>query len=113
MDFSGAGGRIISDPAEAARVLRGGAGGRGGPGWSSSSDWGGQVEPECGEPWYRPQLGREAASLALFPHRNSTGVFLIRACSRSTGGFVLSFTTAGKIVHAQIVTVSHFTAGPR
>merc|ERR1711936_796595 len=61
--------------------------------------------PELSAAWFRPQMGREQANLALFPHRQTTGLFLVRASSRSQQSFVLSFTTQGKIVHAQIVAV--------
>jgi len=63
--------------------------------------------PPCSQLWFRPGMGREQANTALFPHRNRDGVFLIRACSRQTNNYVLSFTSNNKIVHAQIVRVSH------
>ena len=114
MDFSnGSGGRIISDPMEAAMIAKAGSKIRSlHPSHQQSSSMSslqGSEQPLstviCTEPWFRPALGREQANLALFPHRASDGVFLIRACSRLNGGYVLSFTTHGKIVHAQIVRV--------
>ena len=119
MDFStGSGGRIISDPMEAALIAKTGSKIRSlhpclsaHQQSSSMSSLQGTDQPlstvVCSEPWFRPALGREQANLALFPHRASDGVFLIRACSRLNGGYVLSFTTHGKIVHAQIVRVSY------
>ena len=50
-------------------------------------------DPELSAAWFRPQMGREQANLALFPHRQTTGLFLVRASSRSQQSFVLSFTT--------------------
>jgi len=119
MDFStGAGGRIISDPMEAALIAKTGSKLRSLhptclSTHQSSSLSSLQVPDQpnntvvCSEPWFRPTLGREQANLALFPHRGADGVFIIRACSRLNGGYVLSFTTHGKIVHAQIVRVMH------
>jgi len=118
MDFStGAGGRIINDPMEAALIAKTGSKIRSlHPCLSThqSSSLSSLHSPDsplttvtCMEPWFRPGLGRDQANLALFPHRASDGVFLIRACSRSHGGYVLSFTTQTKIVHAQIVRVMH------
>jgi len=122
MDFStGAGGRIISDPMEAALIAKTGSKIRSlHPGQSAHQQSSSLLslqgmehahstatQVQCTEPWFRPALGREQANLALFPHRASDGVFLIRACSRLNGGYVLSFTTHGKIVHAQIVRVIH------
>jgi len=115
MDFSnGSGGRIISDPMEAAMIAKAGSIRSLHPSHQQSSSMSslqGSEQPLstviCTEPWFRPALGREQANLALFPHRASDGVFLIRACSRLNGGYVLSFTTHGKIVHAQIVRVLH------
>jgi len=51
--------------------------------------------------------GREQANSALFPHRHTDGMFIIRACSRQVSNYVLSFTSNRKVVHAQIVRVSH------
>merc|ERR1711874_706080 len=108
MDFSSpTGGRIISDPREAAAVSRAPSSRptpllRPHSGASISSLVSG---PELSAAWYRPQMGREQANLALFPHRQTSGLFLVRASSRSQQSFVLSFTTQGKIVHAQIVAV--------
>ena len=118
MDFStGSGGRIISDPMEAAMIAKTGSKLRSlHPSLSAhqqsnsmSSLQGSELSLSpvvCTEPWFRPAISREQANLTLFPHRASDGVFLIRACSRLNGGYVLSFTTHGKIVHAQIVRVS-------
>jgi len=119
MDFStGSGGRIISDPMEAALIAKTGSKIRSlhpclsahQQSSSMSSLQGADHSLStvvCSEPWFRPAISREQANLALFPHRASDGVFLIRACSRLNGGYVLSFTTHGKIVHAQIVRVLH------
>jgi len=112
MDFSSpSGGRIISDPREAAAVSRSPSS-RPPPllrphmGASTSSLVPPHTPgPELSAAWFRPQMGREQANLALFPHRQTTGLFLVRASSRSQQSFVLSFTTQGKIVHAQIVAV--------
>lgn len=134
MDFSaGHGGRIISDPAEAASVSRSSCPRGLRPGWP-----GGQG---CGNPqlmgsgskssldsassdrdpgtdlslslslsevaWFKPMMGREQANSALFPHRHTDGIFIIRSCSRQVSNYVLSFTSNCKIVHAQIIRVSH------
>ena len=118
MDFShGTGGRIISDPQEAALVAKSSIRIRSFPAALSSSSVtasGSSQEdpsldlstPPCSQLWFRPGMGREQANTALFPHRNRDGVFLIRACSRQTNNYVLSFTSNNKIVHAQIVRVS-------
>lgn len=128
MDFSSpTGGRIISDPREAAAVSRAPSSRppplvRPHSGASISSLVAAHTPgPELSAAWYRPQMGREQANLALFPHRQTSGLFLVRASSRSQQSFVLSFTTQvvqncrppncnwklsqGKIVHAQIVAV--------
>ena len=112
MDFTGAGGRIVTDPREAAQIahmesrLRPVARAH----WavSSSAAAAGCEEPVPTpfQPWFKPGVSRDQASLALLPHRSRDGVFVIRECSRDQGGFVLSFTTQGKVVHAQIVRVS-------
>jgi hypothetical protein len=114
MDFTGAGGRIVTDPREAAAIahtesrLRPVARSH----WAASSSAGGcgaEEPPAVAMPyqsWYKPGVSRDQASLALLPHRSRDGVFVIRECSRDQGGFVLSFTTQGKVVHAQIVRVS-------
>ena len=114
MDFShGTGGRIISDPQEAALVAKTSIRLRSFPVSQSSSvvagSSGGSQDlstPPCSQTWFRPGMCREQANTALFPHRNRDGVFLIRACSRQTNNYVLSFTSNNKIVHAQIVRVS-------
>ena len=119
MDFShGTGGRIISDPQEVALVAKSSVRLRSFPAAQSCSSMvtasgGGQEDPSldlstppCSQLWFRPGMGREQANTALFPHRNRDGVFLIRACSRQTNNYVLSFTSNNKIVHAQIVRVS-------
>ena len=131
MDFSSpTGGRIISDPREAAAVSRAPSSRppplvRPQSGASISSLVAAHTPgPELSAGWYRPQMGREQANLALFPHRQTSGLFLVRASSRSQQSFVLSFTTQvaqnqflplqsfnwklfqGKIVHAQIVAVN-------
>ena len=90
MDFSaGSGGRIISDPAEAAVIARLGTsttmrswGGlaspalasskssldtEGGPGADPSTDLG--AGAGAGAAWFKPSMGREQANSALFPHR--------------------------------------------
>jgi len=126
MDFStGCGGRIVSDPTEAALIAKSGSKIRSlhlclsAPQHQSSSSSASSLQTGldqagaaganatviCSEPWFRPSIGREQANLALFPHRTSDGIFLIRACSRQNGGYVLSFTSNGKIVHAQIIRV--------
>ena len=100
MDFSSpSGGRIISDPREAAAVSRSPSSRpppllRAHLGASTSSLVPPHTPgPELSAAWFRPQLGREQANLALFPHRQTTGLFLVRASSRSQQSFVLSFTT--------------------
>merc|ERR1712018_590259 len=112
MDFSSpTGGRIISDPREAAAVSRAPSSRppplvRPHSGASISSLVAAHTPgPELSAAWFRPQMGREQANLVLFPHRQTSGLFLVRASSRSQQSFVLSFTTQGKIVHAQIVAV--------
>ena len=113
MDFTGAGGRIVTDPREAAEIanmetrLR--------PAmprltWSNSSS-SLAVEPVTApcEAWYKPGVTREQVNMALLPHRAKDGVFVIRESSRGQGGYVLSLTTQGKVVHAQIVRVSYST----
>merc|ERR1712083_389653 len=112
MDFSSpSGGRIISDPREAAAVSRSPSSRpppllRPHSGASTSSLVPPHTPgPELSAAWFRPQMGREQANLALFPHRQTSGLFLVRASSRSQQSFVLSFTSQGKIVHAQIVAV--------
>ena len=62
--------------------------------------------PPCSQAWFRPRMGREQANTLLFPDREREGVFCIRACSRQTHNYVLSFTSHGKIIHAQIQRVS-------
>ena len=92
MDFSaGSGGRIISDPAEAAVIARLGTsttmrswGGlaspalasskssldtEGGPGADPSTDLGAGAGAGAGAAWFKPSMGREQANSALFPHR--------------------------------------------
>ena len=100
MDFSSpTGGRIISDPREAAAVSRAPSSRplplvRPQSGASISSLVATHTPgPELSAAWYRPQMGREQANLALFPHRQTSGLFLVRASSRSQQSFVLSFTT--------------------
>ena len=100
MDFSSpTGGRIISDPREAAAVSRAPSSRppplvRPHSGASISSLVAAHTPgPELSAAWFRPQMGREQANLALFPHRQTSGLFLVRASSRSQQGFVLSFTT--------------------
>jgi len=100
MDFSSpTGGRIISDPREAAAVSRAPSSRppplvRPQSGASISSLVAAHTPgPELSAGWYRPQMGREQANLALFPHRQTSGLFLVRASSRSQQSFVLSFTT--------------------
>lgn len=119
MDFTGSGGRIISDPKEAAAIAQSGPRLRHnvsrrqsslaslGTPLSSSTSSISQIQAE----WFMPKVTREQSNLALFSHRAEEGVFLIRACSRDHGGFVLSFTTGGKIVHAQIIPVGFGSAG--
>jgi SH2 domain/BPS (Between PH and SH2) len=111
MDFTGAGGRIVTDPREAAEIahtesrLRPVARAH----WTAASGALAAAEdpvPLTYQPWFKPGVSRDQASLALLPHRSRDGVFVIRECSRGQGGFVLSFTTQGKVVHAQIVRVS-------
>ena len=113
MDFShGTGGRIISDPQEAALVAKTSIRLRSFPVVASSpvvAGAGGSQDlstPPCSQLWFRPGMCREQANTALFPHRNRDGMFLIRACSRQSNNYVLSFTSNNKIVHAQIVRVS-------
>ena len=91
MDFSaGLGGRIISDPLEAASVLRTSCPRGLRPGWPSSPLVSGSgsrsslassssdrdpgtdlsLSPALGEvKWFKPSMGREQANSALFPHR--------------------------------------------
>ncbi len=108
MDFTGAGGRIVTDPREAAEIahtesrLRPVARSH----WAASCSVAAADDPLPFQPWFKPGVSRDQASLALLPHRSRDGVFVIRECSRAQGGFVLSFTTQGKVVHAQIVRVS-------
>ena len=117
MDFStGSGGRIISDPQEAAALIaRTSFRVRSFPLTQSSAVANSENSldlsvdlstPQCSQCWFRPGMGREQANTTLFPHRQTDGVFLIRACSRQVNNYVLSFTSHGKIVHAQIVRVS-------
>ena len=118
MDFShGTGGRIISDPQEAALVAKTSIRLRTFPSSQTSSivtgAGAGQEDPSmdlstppCSQLWFRPGMAREQANTALFPHRHRDGVFLIRSCSRQANNYVLSFTSNNKIVHAQIVRVS-------
>jgi hypothetical protein len=106
MDFSSpAGGRIISDPREAAAlaaISRTGPSARPPPASGTTSLASSRPPPSPaqsarspgpGPAWLRTGMGREQANLALFPHRATPGLFLVRACSRREGGFVLSFTT--------------------
>ena len=53
-------------------------------------------------------MRREQANSSLLPHRAADGVFVIRECSRGQGGYVLSFTTQGKVVHVKINRVRFF-----
>lgn len=118
MDFStGLGGRIISDPQEAATVAKTSFRLRSFPISQSSPVTGSKSSledmtsidlstPPSSQAWFRPTMAREQANTLLFPHRHSEGVFCIRACSRQTNNYVLSFTSHGKIVHAQIIRVS-------
>lgn len=117
MDFSaGNGGRIVSDPQEAAMIARssyrnrpfsqtGSISSPPGSSKSSNEDHSLVDVSNCFERWFRPDIGREQANSALFPHRHVDGVFIIRSCSRQANDYVLSFTSRGKIVHAQIVRV--------
>jgi len=119
MDFStGLGGRIITDPQEAATITKTSIRLRSFPLSQSSpmtgSKW--SLEdttsmdlstPPCSQAWFRPRMGREQANTLLFPDREREGVFCIRSCSRQTHNYVLSFTSHGKIIHAQIQRVSH------
>ena len=109
MDFTGAGGRIVTDPREAAEIAH--TESRLRPvtraHWTVSCSPGAEEPvPTPFQPWFKPGVSRDQASLALLPHRSRDGVFVIRECSRDQGGFVLSFTTQGKVVHAQIIRVS-------
>ena len=96
MDFSaGHGGRIISDPTEAASVSRSGyprgqrPGWPGGQGWASPQMMGSGSKSSLDSAssdrdpgtdlslslslseatWFKPTMGREQANSALFPHR--------------------------------------------
>lgn len=107
MDFStGCGGKIITDPKEVENLTKQASSSKlislSSLSRSSLSDSEDQEEVNCSTDWFRPGLGREQANLVLYHHRHEEGVFLIRTCSRMNGGFVLSFTTGDKIVHAQI-----------
>ena len=110
MDFTGSGGRIVTDPREAAEIAHMESRLRPTPRftWSSSpsSDMKEDSPPVPGQAWFKPGVTRDQANNALLPHRALDGVFLIRDCSRGQGGYVLSLTTQGKVVHAQIVRVS-------
>jgi len=122
MDFSaGSGGRIITDPHEAAIIAKTSfrlrsypRTGYSSPALASSKSSLEDLDPSqdvslpgCSEKWFQPSMCREQANCALFPHRHSSGIFLIRACSRQVNNYVLSFTSNGKIVHAQIIRISH------
>ena len=116
MDFTGAGGRIVTDPREAAEIAS--MESRLGPvprlsSWSSSSssstsssslDQANQPALPANQ-WFKAGVSRDQANAALLPHRDADGVFMIRECSRGPGGYVLSLTTQGKVVHAQIIKV--------
>ena len=110
MDFTGAGGRIVTDPREAAEIAHMESRLRPTPRftWSSSpsSDVKEDAAPAPGQAWFKPGVTRDQANNALLPHRAWDGVFLIRECSRGQGGYVISLTTQGKVVHAQIGRVS-------
>jgi hypothetical protein len=114
MDFTGAGGRIVTDPREAAEIahtesrLRPVARAHWAATSSSAAAGCEEAVPTPYQHWFKPGVSRDQASLALLPHRSRDGVFVIRECSRDQGGFVLSFTTQGKVVHAQIVRVGRF-----
>ena len=109
MDFTGSGGRIVTDPREAAEIAHMESRLRPAPRvtWSSSASSLEDMNPAApGQPWYKPGVSRDQANAALLPHRAGDGAFMIRECSRGPGGYVLSFTTQGKVVHAQIIRVS-------
>ena len=110
MDFTGSGGRIVTDPREAAEIAHMESRLRPTPRftWSSSpsSYMKEDSPPVPGQAWFKPGVTRDQANNALLPHRAWDGVFLIRECSRGQGGYVISLTTQGKVVHAQIVRVS-------
>lgn len=108
MDFTGSGGRIVTDPREAAEIAHMESRLRPAPRvtWSSSASNLEDMNPAApGQPWYKPGVSRDQANAALLPHRAGDGAFMIRECSRGPGGYVLSFTTQGKVVHAQIIRV--------
>jgi len=110
MDFTGAGGRIVTDPREAAEIAHMESRLRPTPRMTWSSSSASCVEDTCpapGQPWFKPGVTRDQANNALLPLRAGDGIFVIRECSRGQGGFVLSFTTQGKVVHAQIIRLIH------
>jgi len=110
MDFTGSGGRIVTDPREAAEIANMESRLRPTPRmtWSSSTaSFADEASPAPGKAWFKPGVTRDQANNALLPLRAGDGVFVIRECSRGQGGYVLSFTTQGKVVHAQIIRLMH------
>jgi len=53
-------------------------------------------------PWFYESMSREMASSLLSKYSSINGVFLVRTSTRQSGQLVLSFTSNGKISHAQI-----------
>ena len=120
MDFTGSGGRIVSDPLEAAAIAQTGGGSHIrsrlsgsrrpssslGPAPATGSGKNSEAR-EVDQNWFVPKVTREQANMTLFSHRAEEGVFLVRACSRDLAGYVLSMTTGGKVVHAQVISVSN------
>ena len=109
MDFTGSGGRIVTDPREAAEIANTDSRLRPVPRfiWTSSS-FTEDSHPTPSQPWFKAGVSREQANSSLLPHRAADGVFVIRECSRGQGGYVLSFTTQGKVVHVKINRVRFF-----
>lgn len=54
--------------------------------------------------WFHINLTRDRANKILAPHTNTDGVFLVRESSVA-GGFVISMTSANKIIHSQVLPV--------
>jgi len=108
MDFTGSGGRIVTDPREAAEIANTDSRLRPVPRfiWTSSS-FTEDAHPTPSQPWFKAGVSREQANSSLLPHRAADGVFVIRECSRGQGGYVLSFTTQGKVVHVKINRIVH------
>jgi len=57
------------------------------------------------QPWFHWGMSRDKANKILQAHANTDGVFLVRESSVA-GGFVISYTVAGKNIHSQVLPIT-------